>query len=460
MVAPAAATATGVLLDADGEVVATSAYLLGVVVAAAVGGRLAGLGAAVLSFLGLNFFFTEPEGTFRVGKGEDLVALVVFLIVAAIVGSLLTAVVSARIRSERREQETAMTSFVGTQLLAGFPLEVVLRQFAAALTASLGLAACEIDATVGDRRVDVAATGTGELGERLASPLVVGDRTFGALTVVRRSDARAFGDHELRLVRAAADQVSIALERADLGRQIQSVRGEREAMGQRAALFSSVTHDLRTPLASIKASVTSLLDASAVLDDAARRDLLRTVLEETDRLDRLVGNLLDLARVRSGGLEPATEPTSVEEVLDSVLHRLREPLAPFRVRTVIRPELPDVAADPVQLDQALTNVLENAIRFSPRGGEIVVTAARWRDLVRVSVGDQGPGVPVADRERVFEAFFRSDAGTGRAGSGLGLAIVRAIATAHGGRATMEASPTGGAVVAIELPVARISEPVG
>jgi two-component system sensor histidine kinase KdpD len=225
-------------------------------------------------------------------------------------------------------------------------------------------------------------------------------------------------------------------------------------------LFSSVTHDLRTPLASIKAAVTSLLDQDALHDDRQRRELLETVLEESDRLNRLVGNLMDLARVRSGGLEPAVESIAVEDVVDSVLHRIRATLAPYRIRTVIRSDLPDVSADPVQLDQALTNLLENAARFSPPGGEIVVTVARWHDAVRVGVADQGPGIPLEDRERVFEAFYRRDAGPGRGGSGLGLAIVRAIAVAHGGSATVESSPTGGAVVTIELPVARVEQPVG
>jgi len=181
-------------------------------------------------------------------------------------------------------------------------------------------------------------------------------------------------------------------------------------------------------------------------------------IERDERIDRSV-ELMDLARMRSGGLTPAKEPTGVEEVVDSVLHRMRDALAPLRVRTVIRPDLPEVLADPVQLDQALTNLLENAIRFSPPGGEIVITLARWHDAVQVSVSDQGPGIPLEDRERVFEAFYRRDAGPGRAGSGLGLAIVRAIAVAHGGKAWVEGSPTGGTVVTMELPAAPVSERV-
>ena len=458
--APTLATLLALLAGSDRTVVATSVYLLGVVVAAAFGGRLAGLAAAGLSFLGLNFFFTEPRYTFRVDKGDDLIALVLFLVVASIVGTLLAIALRDRLQSSRRERETAMTSFVGTSLLAGLPLEIVLWRFAEALSRALGLARCEIDAAVGEHRYEAEADGEGRPGERIGSPIAVRERVYGSLTVVRREGAPPLEDDEARVLRAAAEQIAIALERVELDRQIRTARDESETMELRAALFSSVTHDLRTPLASIKAAVTSLLDEDVPHDAAQRRELLHTVLEESDRLNRLVGNLMDLARVRSGGLEPAVEPIAVEDVVDSVLHRMRTMLSPFRVRTVIRPDLPDVSADPVQLDQALTNLLENAARFSPPNGEIVVTAARWHDAVRVSVSDQGPGIPLEDRERVFEAFYRRDAGSGRAGSGLGLAIVRAIAVAHGGKATVEASPTGGAVVAIELPVARVEEPVG
>jgi two-component system, OmpR family, sensor histidine kinase KdpD len=456
---PTLATLGALVAGADWRVVAASAYLLGVVVAAAFGGRTAGLVAAFLSFLGLNFFFTQPHHTFRVGKNEDLVALVLFLCVAAIVGSLLAVALRDRLRSARRERETAMTSFVGTQLLSGVPLEIVLWRFTTTLTDALELASCEIRAAVGDRRFDANADGDGRPGERVSSVIGVRERVFGSLTIVRRDGAPPLDDDEARVLQVSAEQVAIALERVELDDQIRSARDESETMELRAALFSSVTHDLRSPLASIKAAVTSLLDDATPHDVDQRRELLRTVLEESDRLNRLVGNLMDLARMRSGGLEPAKEPTAIEDIVESVLHRMRAMLSPFRLRTVIRPDLPDVSADPVQLDQALTNLLENAARFSPSAGEIVVTAARWHDVVRLSVSDQGPGVPTEDRERVFEAFYRRDAGAGRAGSGLGLAIVRAIATAHGGRAWLEGSPTGGALVTLELPAARIAEHV-
>jgi two-component system sensor histidine kinase KdpD len=183
------------------------------------------------------------------------------------------------------------------------------------------------------------------------------------------------------------------------------------------------------------------------------------VLAEARRLHRLVDDVMELARVRSGRLDPAVESVSVGNVIDGTVQRLHATLDLYRVRTVIRPDLPLVAADPARLEQALANLLENAARFSPAGGEIVITASRWHDVVRIGVADQGPGILPEDRERVFDAFYRRDAGAGRAGSGLGLAVVRAIAVAYGGSATVEASPTGGAAVTVELPASRVEQPV-
>jgi two-component system, OmpR family, sensor histidine kinase KdpD len=454
---PTIATSTALLVGSDHQVVATSAYLLAVVVAAAFGGRAAGLAAALLSFLGLNFFFTEPRYTFRVDKGEDLVALVLFLVVATIVGTLLAIALRDRLQSCRRERETAIASFVGVQLLAGLPLEIVLWRFAETLTTSLDLVRCEIDAAVGKRTFEAEADGEGRPGERVASPLTVRERVFGSLTVVRRDGAHPLDDDEARLLRAAAEQIAVALEHVELEGALRA--RESEIPELRGPSLSSLTHDLRTPLASIEVAVSTVLDADASLDDGRRRELLEDVLAEARRLHRLVDDVMELARVRSGRLDPAVESVSVGNVIDGTVQRLHATLDLYRVRTVIRPDLPLVAADPARLEQALANLLENAARFSPAGGEIVITASRWHDVVRIGVADQGPGILPEDRERVFDAFYRRDAGAGRAGSGLGLAVVRAIAVAYGGSATVEASPTGGAAVTVELPASRVEQPV-
>jgi two-component system sensor histidine kinase KdpD len=217
-------------------------------------------------------------------------------------------------------------------------------------------------------------------------------------------------------------------------------------------MFSSVTHDLRTPLASIKAGVTSLLDTGVRHDESQERELLTTILEETDRLNRLVGNLLDLARIRAGALTPTRQPAAIDEIVEVVLARMRPRLAGLTVTAELPGELPDVSVDPVQLDQVLTNLLENAGRHSPAEGTIDVSVVWMRGAVQVRVADEGPGIPFDDRERVFEAFYRGSSIPETPGSGLGLAIAKAVVVAHGGRIWIEDRVGGGCVVAFEIPV--------
>jgi two-component system sensor histidine kinase KdpD len=449
VLAPAAATILALPLS-GGRESAASIYMLGVVVAAAVGGLLAGLAASVLAFLGLNYYFTPPRDTFRVGKTEDLIALLVFLVVATVVATLLARALDERARAARREREANLLNFFASKLLSAEPLERRLGDLANALLPPFDLIRCEIHANVAGQDVDVEGSKRGADGPRLEMPITLGGGMLGTLVAVRAQGAGPLRDAERSLLGSCAKQVAIALERARLDRELEEHRLTSETNQLRAALFSSVTHDLRTPLASIKASVTSLL-GDGVLEPDQERELLQTVLEETDRLNRLVGNIVDLARMRSGALQPAREPTAVEDVLDSVLHRMRNVLAAVSVRAIVRPDLPEVMIDPVQVDQVLSNVLENAARFSPPGGEVLVSVAAWRDGVQVRVVDQGPGVPLEDRERVFEPFYRADAGGGRGGSGLGLAIARAVVLAHGGRIRVEGGPSGGTAVVFELP---------
>ncbi|MGH2591332.1 MAG: ATP-binding protein, partial [Actinomycetota bacterium] len=426
------------------------------------GGAVAGVVASLLSFLSLNFFFTAPRYTLRVTNADDIVSLGVFLIVAVIVGALVSRALAERARAARSEREARLLSYFATKVMSGEPLGRVLDDFAGALLEALRLARCQIHARAGDEVLDASRVRADAVGgEPTSVPIRAGGEEAGLLTAVRPLGQGGLDEDERRLLSEAAKQVAIALERAVLDAQIARARGEAEVNQARAALFSSVTHDLRTPLASIKAAVTTLLQeggdrrgrkpAEVVLDDDQRRELLTTVLEETDRLNRLLGNLLDLAKVRAGALVPAKELTAVDEVVESVLHRMADRLSGVRIRTALR-DVPDVPVDPVQLDQVVTNLLDNAVRFSPPGGEVMISVAPWRGSVQLRIADQGPGIPLDERERVFEAFYRGDADE-RSGSGLGLAIARAIVLAHGGRIRIEGTPGGGTAVVLELPVA-------
>lgn len=452
----ASATGLALLLQPERELGAVSIYLLAVVVAAALGGLWAGLVSSVLGFLALNYFFTEPLHTFRVANREDVVALVVFLVVALIVGSLVARAVDEGARAARREREARLLNYFATKALSGEPLDRVLNDLAASLVDALRLVGCEIHASAAGREYDVRRDDpNASRGTAVELPITRGEEAFGTLTAAQPSDGDPLSGDDRRLLEAAARQIAVVLERARLDKQVADARLEVERSQARAALFSSVTHDLRTPLSSIKTAVTSLLQDDVRFDADQKHELLRTVLEETDRLNRLVGNILDLARVRAGALVPVKQPTAIDEIVASVLHRMQPVLRGVRVRTILR-DAPDVPADPVQIDQVLTNLLENAVRFSPRGGEVVVSIAPWHGGVQVRVADHGPGIAPEDRERVFDAFARGRVRGpvlgGGAGAGLGLAIARAIVLAHGGRIRIEGAPGGGTAVVFELPL--------
>jgi two-component system sensor histidine kinase KdpD len=313
---------------------AALAYVLAVTAAATLGGLWAGLTASVISFLGLNFFFTRPHHTFVVTKAEDLIALLVFLLVSATIGALISTAMTQRTRAEARE-------------------------------------------------------------------------------------------HEAR-----------------------EARQDAETNRAQAALFSSVTHDLRTPLASITASVTGLQSGEANFTDADRRDLLGTISQEAGRLNRMVGNLLDLSRMRAGAFVPSLALGGVDEVVAAVVGRLDPLIRDHELLVQVPDDLPDVRMDVVQIDQVLTNLIENAARFAPVGTSIAVVVSVRDHVVQVRVKDEGAGIEQHERERVFEPFVR---GAGSPGTGLGLAISRAVVEAHQGKIWIESGNPQGTVVVFELP---------
>jgi two-component system, OmpR family, sensor histidine kinase KdpD len=232
-------------------------------------------------------------------------------------------------------------------------------------------------------------------------------------------------------------------------REAQRATEEAELEETKAALFSSVTHDLRAPLTSIKAASTLLIQYDGNLPEDDRADLLETIRESADGLETLITNAVQLSRTRAGGLKPRKAPAAIDEVASRALERLRNRLAEHQVVLVIPEDLPEVPVDIVHLDQALTNLLENAARFSPAGSEIAVSLLPRDGTLLIRVEDHGPGIPAGERDRVFEPFVKLGNG---GGAGLGLPISRAIAEAHGGRVIIESPPGGGTAVVMELPL--------
>lgn len=326
-----------------------------VVAAGLAGARGPALATAVLAAAAFNLAFIPPYWTFKIDALEDLVALGVFLAVAAVVGTLVSVIAERRRVAEDRAEELAQ---LNRELM-----------------------------TMQTER------------ERLAE----------------------------EATRAAV------LERVD---------------EQRSALLRSVSHDLRTPLSSIRGVASDLL-SNAEYDDATRRQLLSLVSDEAERLDRLVANLLSLSRIEAGALKPSRDAIAIDELVDDVLKRLARLLDEVRLRNEVPPDLPQVSGDYTQLDLVVSNLLENAARHSPPGSTLLIGAQAGDGQVRVWVDDEGPGVLPFERQRIFEPFQRGE----RSGSsGIGLATCKGIVEAHRGEIAVSSAPHGGARFSFTVPV--------
>jgi two-component system sensor histidine kinase KdpD len=302
-----------------------------------------------------------------------------------------------------------------------------------------------------------AGVGTNTLpsAQALYQPLVASQGTVGVVGL-RPAETKRFEDPTLQqLVETFAGQAALALERALLAEQTQREQLEIEAERLRTALLSSLSHDLRTPLGAITGAASSLLEEQSGLTAATRRDLLKTILEEAERMTRLIANLLDMIRVESGALEVQKEWQPLEEVVGVALIRLDVRLRDHPVQVRLPPDLPLIPLDAVLIEQVFVNLLENAVKYTPAGTPIEISAVAEGSVVRVEVADQGPGLPVGEESRVFDKFYRAPGAVAQGGIGLGLTICRGIITAHGGRIWAENRPGGGAAFRFTLPLTGV-----
>jgi len=359
-------------------------FMLGVTVAAVSGGLWGGVVSALLASVVYPIVQSEHH-TFHFDQAQQLIASVVFLAIAVVVGLLVGNAANERNRASRREREARLLAYLSSKMLSGDIPERVIDEFVQVLLEPLGLASCQIAVTLDGQDLEAKAVRPGLTpgGPTEVIPIVVSSVPLGTLIAERPAGRRPLARDERLLLEAATRQAAVALDRARLDARARLAQLDAETNQLRAAMFSSVTHDLRTPLASIKAGVTSLLDAGTRHDESQVRELLTTILEETDRLNRLVGNILDLARIRAGALIPKRVPTAVDEVAEAVVARMRSRLGGVTVDLQLSNDIPEVPADPVQVDQVLTNLVENAARHSPRGGTIRIHIGPADGAVRV-----------------------------------------------------------------------------
>jgi two-component system sensor histidine kinase KdpD len=436
---------------------------------------------SLLSFVAYNFFFTEPHHTFIVTRQEDVLTVILFLVVAVIVGNL-AARLKAQVEAMRMTAKRTTNLYDFSRKIAG----------AAALDDVLWAAVHHVASTLqcnslvllprNGERLEIASgyppedqvspaawgaahwawkhnqpagwgSGTLPSSEWLFLPLKTTRGLIGLLGVSFQPN-RGLTPAQRHLLEALVDQVAVAIERTNLATDIEEARLLTETERLRSALLSSVSHDLRTPLVSIIGSATGLASCDGALSKSDRTQLVQTILEESERLNRFVQNLLDMTRLGYGALQPNREWVDMREIVGRALKQMARPLALLTVEVQIAKDVPILQVDPILIEQALVNIVDNAAKYSPAGGRVEIRAGLEAGRVKVTVSDEGPGIPPEARDTVFDVFYRVRAGDKQpAGTGLGLSICHGLIEAHGGR--IEALPgpgAGGTTIAFWLPV--------
>ncbi|MGH2535041.1 MAG: ATP-binding protein [Thermomicrobiales bacterium] len=479
--------------------------LISFVLALSLGAGPAAL-AAVLSFLNFDFFFIPPFHTFSVADGDHVLALFIFLGVAIVTGHLVARVRSRTDVALREQRRTTLLYELNAALIGNATLDDILASIVERVVHAYGAWRCRILLPGDDGQLSVRARFPTDAGlaidrqhlalaawtmehrepasrgiarpkvraphgsrpapvttrrrrepDLLYVPIATAERSVGVLEVSGRPGGGRFEDEDERLLTSFANQAALALERARLTDEAGRAAVLAQSDELKSALLAAVSHDLRTPLAAIKTSATSLLDRSVAWDDAARSEFLQAIDEETDRLTLMVGNLLDLSRIEGGAFRPDREWYDVAELIADIAGRLTNRTVEHDLSSDVEPDLPLAFFDYVEIAQVLVNLVENAVKYTPTGTAITLSARRTGDAIEFGVIDQGPGIPAAQIPRLFEKFYRASNTANVGGTGIGLAICKGIVEAHGGRIRVESRVGEGAAFRFTLPIGDVEK---
>ncbi|WP_405604879.1 sensor histidine kinase KdpD [Streptomyces sp. NBC_01410] len=422
-------------------------FLTLTVATALIGGLLPALASVAWGSLLLNYYFTPPLHKLTIADPKNIVAIVIFIAVAVSVASVVDLAARRTHQAARLRAESEILSFLAGNVLRGeSSLESLLEQVRETFNME--------SVALLERESDVEPwTCTGSVGTTrpLARPedadvdMPVGDHMALALS------GRVLPAEDRRVLSAFAAQAAVVLDRQRLLGQAAQARELAEGNRIRTALLAAVSHDLRTPLAGIKAAVSSLRSDDVEWSEEDRAELLQGIEEGSDRLDHLVGNLLDMSRLQTGTVTPLIREIDIDEVVPMALGGVPED----SVVLDIPEDLPMVAVDPGLLERTVANIVENAVKYAPGGEAVVVSASAIADRVEVRVTDRGPGVPDEAKDRIFAPFQRYGDAPRGAGVGLGLAVARGFAEAIGGTLTAEDTPGGGMTMVLTLPAAAV-----
>jgi two-component system sensor histidine kinase KdpD len=432
------AAITGVIFPLRHAVPAVSTgvlYLLGVLLVSSYWGLALGLITSLASATAFNFFHIPPYGHFTISNPQNWVALGVFFAAAVVASTLAHAARVRTLEAEERGREADLAADLARLILGSSDSAEGLPRAAGRIADTVGLesAAIELNWEGSDER-------------RVAIPLVDDGARVGTLLVPRGLTTAQRARLDERVVPPLTAVVAAALRRAQLEDQVVETRALRRSDELKTALLRMVSHDLRSPLTAIRTAALGV--GSPTLAQPDREEIAAVIADESERLSRLVDNLLDLSRLEAGTAEPNRDWCSIDEVVRSAASGIADPAAQLDI--ALDADLPLLQADSGQLERALVNVLENAVRHSS-GQPVSVRAHASARRVIVRVTDRGPGIAKADLQRIFDPFYRADGEPGK-GSGLGLAIARGFVEANGGRLRAQSLPDQGAAFLFDLPL--------
>jgi two-component system sensor histidine kinase KdpD len=463
-------------------------YLLPVLISAVRWGRGPSFFAAFLGVLAFDFLFVPPVFSFTVNETRDLFIFAVYLIVALVTGTMATKLRNELEKTRQREERTRALYALSQEIAAETDLPQVLETLVKTVSETIH---AQVSILVSDPDDDIvrqaasyppqhsspdgkeqavahwvlehglsAGKGTEILREasELIFPVKTEDKTLAVLTIKMNNEEEIVSPEQRQLIEAFANLAAMAIIRMRLAKEAEQAKWLAESEKLHRALLNSVSHDMRTPLAAITGAVTSLISEKGVYNEANKDILLHTIKEEAHRMNRFIANLLDMVRLESGILKPKTEWCDIQDIIGVVLRETKETLQKHAVRVNIPRELPLVKADFILIEQVLINLLENAVKYSPRDSEITISAHYNDHKVLVTVADSGPSIPLIEQDRVFDKFYRLHSSRHISGTGLGLSICKGIIEAHGGLIWIESSPEYGNRFTFSLPVSE--QPLG
>lgn len=459
-------------------------YLLPVLVSAVRWGRGPSFFASFLGVLSFNFFFIPPIFTFAVSDVRHIFVLVIFLLVALVTGTTATKLRNELEKTSEREKRTLTLYTLSREIAAQSDPEQVLKTFVDKVAETINgevivlihdpdtdvlheVAATQRYSVVSDNKEHAVAQWVLEHGQpagkgleilggssSLFFPVKAEDRTLAVLAVKPDMEKGTLSSEQRQLIETFANLAAVAIIRLQFAKEAEQAKWLAESEKLHRALLNSISHDLRTPLASITGAVTSLLTGGSVYSQETKEIFLHTIREEAHRMNRFIANLLDMVRLESGILKPNMKWCDIQDIIGVVLKETRDAQQEHPLKINIPPDIPFVMADFILIEQVIMNLLENAVKYSPPGSEISISAHFHDRMLIVAVIDSGPAVPKIEQEHIFDKFYRLHSSKNTSGTGLGLSICKGIIEAHGGRIWVDSSSECGNRFTFSLPVSE------